>query len=71
MTSIKQEILDEILKGSKKNVIKGRLMGVFNKSDEMVKIYLETNNPCLTQKDALEVICEELGETENQILTES
>lgn len=69
MTSIKQEFLDEILHGPKKMIIKGRLMAALNRSDEMVKNYLETNSPNLTRKDALTVICEELGKTEEEILT--
>lgn len=70
MTSIKQEILDELKNSPNKTRIKAKLMLALNRSDQSIDNYFEDNDPMLTQKDALIVICEETGKTESEILTQ-
>lgn len=70
MTSIKQEILDELKTSPRKNQIKARLMIALDRSDQSIENYYQDNDPLLTTKDALIVICEETGKTESEILTQ-
>lgn len=67
MTSIHQNILDEI----KSNVqLKANLASLFGKTTTTIDNYCIENNPLLTTKDAVVIICKGLNKTEEEILTQ-
>lgn len=68
MTSIKQEILDELAGNVQ---AKAKLSIVLNKHMFTVERYIKENNSLLTTQDSIKAIAEELGKTEQEILTES
>jgi hypothetical protein len=59
-----------VSEGRKNNVLVGRLMSAYNKTQNTVWNWFDNKNPILTTPDAVRIIKEETGLSDQEILEE-